>query len=38
MKLKTLLLFQLFLLVFALYALLTLSGNQRYLVSLGCAW
>jgi hypothetical protein len=36
MKLKTLLLFQLFLLVFALYALLTFSGNQRYLVSLAC--
>ncbi len=36
MKLKTLLLFQLFLLVFALYALLTLSGNQRYLVPLAC--
>lgn len=36
MKLKTLLLFQLFLLVFALYALIMFSGNQRYLVSLAC--
>ena len=36
MKLKTLLLFQLFLLVFALYALVTFSGNQRYLVPLAC--
>jgi len=36
MKLKTLLLFQLFLLVFALYALLTFSGNKRYFVSLPC--
>jgi hypothetical protein len=36
MKLKTLLLFQLFLIVFALYAILTFSGNQRYLVSLAC--
>ena len=36
MKLKTLLLFQLFLLVFALYSLVTFSGNQRYLVPLAC--
>ena len=36
MKLKTLLLFQLLLLAFALYALLTFSGNQRYLLSLAC--
>jgi hypothetical protein len=33
---KTLLLFQLFLTLFALYALLKFSGNQRLLVSLAC--
>jgi len=36
MKQKTLLLFQLFLLTFALYALLEYRGNQRLLVSLAC--
>lgn len=36
MKHKTLLLFQLFLLVFALYALLEYSSNQRLIVSLAC--
>jgi hypothetical protein len=36
MKKKTLLLFQLFLLIFAFYALLSFSGSQRLLVSLGC--
>jgi hypothetical protein len=34
MKHKVFLLFQLFLLIFALYALLTFSGNMRFLVSL----
>ncbi|NVM26139.1 MAG: hypothetical protein HWN70_09550, partial [Desulfobacterales bacterium] len=36
MKQKTLLLFQLFLLIFAFYVLLSHSGSQRLLVSLGC--
>ena len=36
MKQKTLLFFELFLLMFAFYALLSYSGNQRLLVSLGC--
>jgi hypothetical protein len=36
MKQKTLLLFQLFLLIFTCYALLKYSGNQRLLVSLAC--
>ena len=36
MKQKTLLLFQLFLLIFAFYVLLSYSGSQRLLVSLGC--
>jgi len=36
MKQKTLLLFQLLLLIFALHALLSYSGSQRLLVSLGC--
>lgn len=36
MKQKTLLLFQLFLIIFALYSLLKYSGNQRWLVSLAC--
>lgn len=36
MKQKTLLLFQLFLLTFAFYALLSYSGSHRLLVSLGC--
>jgi len=36
MKQKTLLLFQLFLLIFAFYVLLSYSGNQCLLVSLAC--
>jgi hypothetical protein len=36
MKKNTLLLFQLFLVIFALYALLKFSGDQRLLVSLAC--
>ena len=36
MKQKTLLLFQLFLAVFAIYAVLKYSGNQRLLVPLTC--
>jgi len=36
MKQKTLLLFQLFLLIFAFHALLSYTGSQRLLVSLGC--
>jgi hypothetical protein len=36
MKQKTILLFELFLLIFAIYALLKYSGSQRLLVSLSC--
>ena len=36
MKQKTILLFELFLLIFAIYALLKYSGGQRLLVSLSC--
>jgi len=36
MKQKTLLLFQLFLIIFAFYALLKFTGNQRSLVALSC--
>jgi len=36
MKQKTILLFELFLLIFAIYALMKYSGSQRLLVSLAC--